>query len=63
MAPLLATTAFRFGKTGQKSKGLREIVAQPFIVNARLPQNINPSFTSTQRPFLISWTWVMVLAR
>ena len=28
-----------------------------------LPQNIRPSFTSTQRPFLICCTWVMVVAR
>src|SRR6478752_8167932 len=40
-----------------------------FAILSRAPrndesrQNIRLSFTSTQRPFLICWIWVMVLAR
>ena len=45
-----------------ESKGLRETIAQPFIVNQSL-RTSGLSFTSTQRPFWICCTWVMVLAR
>ena len=35
----------------------------PHRVRDTRPQNDRLSFTSTQRPFLICWTWVTVEAR
>src|SRR5205807_6941471 len=52
-----------------QAKGPRDRLAQPIVDKVPdrrsepLPQNIRPSLTSTQRPFLICWTWVIVLAR
>src|SRR5262249_4209446 len=47
-----------------KEKGLRDRLAQPSFVGASgNPQNIRPSLTRTQRPFLTCCTCVMVVAR
>ena len=52
----------------QNRKGCAIVSRSPYVVSPcrwerALPQNIRPSLTSTQRPFLICWTWVIVLAR